>query len=134
MDPIDQILLQTETIAVVGFSSQREKAGYYVPAYLAQHGYTILPVNPNLAEGLGRQAVARLTALAEPADLVLIFRRPEHVPDVVGAAMATGAKAIWMQLGIIHEPAAAKARAAGLIVVMDRCMLVEHRRRIKNMS
>ncbi len=129
VDPIAHILEHTRTIAVVGFSSRPEKAGYYVPAYLAEQGFTIYPVNPHLSEGLGRPAYPDLAAVPGPVDLVLIFRQPEHVPPVVKAAIAAGARAIWMQLGIRHEAAAAEARAAGLVVVMDRCLLVEHRRR-----
>jgi hypothetical protein len=129
-DPtIATILAETRTIAVVGFSSRPERAGYYVPAYLREQGYRIIPVNPHLQNGLGEKAYPDLLSVPEAVDLVLIFRRPEEVPPVVEQAIAIGAKAIWMQLGIVHEAAAARARAAGLRVVMDACMLVEHRRR-----
>ncbi len=126
---IATILAETRTIAVVGFSSRPERAGYYVPAYLREQGYRIIPVNPYLQSGLGEKAYPDLLSVPEPVDLVLIFRRPEEVPPVVEQAIAIGAKAIWMQLGIVHEAAAARARAAGLRVVMDACMLIEHRRR-----
>ncbi len=128
-DAIRKILTEARTIAVVGFSSNPAKAGYYVPAYLHKHGYTILPVNPNLSEGLGQPAYARLADVPVPIDLVLVFQRSENVPPFVDEAIAVGAKAVWLQLGIRHDDAAAKARAAGLDVVQDACMLVEHRAR-----
>ncbi len=121
-------LRDTKTVAVVGFSSQPEKAGYYVPAYLQAQGYRIIPVNPKLEEALGERAYTDMPSIPEPVDLVLIFRRSEAVPPFVEQAIQIGAKAVWMQLGIINQEAAEKARAAGLDVVMDRCMMVEHRR------
>lgn len=125
---MEKIMTAAKTIAVVGFSSKPAKAGYYVPAYLQGQGYQIIPVNPNLSEGLGETAVPTLTAIAEPVDLVLIFQRSENVPPFVDEAIEIGAKAVWMQLGIANETAAQKARAAGLDVVQDACMLVEHKR------
>jgi uncharacterized protein len=124
---IKHILTNTKTIAVVGFSSNQAKAGYYVPAYLQGQGYRIFPVNPHLTEALGEKAYPELSAIPDEIDLVLIFRRPEAVPPFVEQAIQISAKAIWMQLGIAHEAAAEKARRAGLEVIMDRCMLVEHR-------
>ncbi|MCA9944732.1 MAG: CoA-binding protein [Ardenticatenaceae bacterium] len=126
--PMEKIMAEAKTIAVVGFSSKTAKAGYYVPAYLKEQGYRIIPVNPMLQEGLGETAVPSLTDIAEPVDLVLLFQRSENVPPFVDQAIAIGANAIWMQLGIAHEAAAEKARAAGLDVVQNACMLVEHRR------
>lgn len=126
--PMEKIMSEAKTIAVVGFSSKPSKAGYYVPAYLKEQGYRIIPVNPNLSEGLGETAVPTLTAIAEPVDLVLIFQRSENVPPFVDEAIEIGAKAVWMQLGIANETAAAKARAAGLDVVQNACLLVEHKR------
>ncbi len=126
---IKRLLGQTRTIAVVGMSSRPTRAGYYVPAYLQTAGYRIIPVNPALDSALGEKAYPDLAAVPEPIDLVLLFRRPEDVPPHVAEAIAVGAKAIWMQSGIVNEEAAATARAAGLDVVMDRCMMVEHRRR-----
>lgn len=126
--PIEKIMSEAKTIAVVGFSSKPAKAGYYVPAYLQEQGYRIIPVNPNLSEGLGETAVSTLSAISEPVDLVLIFQRSENVPPFVDEAIEINAKAVWMQLGIAHETAAAKAHAAGLDVVQDACMLVEHKR------
>jgi len=125
---IRKILSEAKTIAVVGFSSNRAKAGYYVPAYLQKQGYRIIPVNPNLSEGLGEPAYPTLAGVPEPIDLVLVFQRSENVPPFVDEAIAVGARAVWLQLGIAHEAAAEKARAAGLDVVQDACMLVEHRR------
>ncbi|MBE2220118.1 MAG: CoA-binding protein [Anaerolineae bacterium] len=128
---INKIIESTRCIAVVGFSSKKERAGFYVPAYLQQAGYRIIPVNPNLEEGLGERAYANLAAIPEHVDLVLIFQRSENVPPFVDQAIEMGATAVWMQLGIYHEEAAAAAQAAGLDVVMDACMLVEHQRHQK---
>lgn len=128
---IRKILDETRTIAVVGLSSRPARAGYYVPAYLQEQGYRIIPVNPYLeSEVLGEKPYPDLASIAEPVDLVLLFRKSEAVPPFVEEAIRIGAKAVWMQLGIAHPEAAARARAAGLDVVMDRCMLVEHRVRV----
>lgn len=127
-ETMEKIMAQAKTIAVVGFSSKPTKAGYYVPAYLKEQGYRIIPVNPNLAEGLGETAVPTLSDITVPVDLVLIFQRSENVPPFVDEAIDIGARAVWMQLGIAHEAAAQKAKTAGLDVVQDACMLVEHRR------
>jgi predicted CoA-binding protein len=125
---IDKILAEAKTIAVVGLSSNTQKAGYYVPAYLKRHGYTIYAVNPTLTEGLnGDPAYATLADVPGPIDLVLLFQRSENVPPFVDQAIAVGAKAIWMQQGIAHEEAARKAEAAGLDVVQNACMMVEHK-------
>ncbi len=123
-----RILETVKTLAVVGLSSKKERPGYTVPAYMQQAGYRIIPVNPNLEQALGEKAYPDLLAVPEPVDLVLIFRRSEHVPPVVQQAIDIGAKVVWMQLGIVHEAAAARARAAGLEVVMDSCIMVDHRR------
>jgi predicted CoA-binding protein len=125
---IQKILNSTKTIAVVGMSNKPDRAGYYVPAYLQEQGYRIIPVNPFLhAPVLGETAYASLNEVPGPVDLVLIFQRSENVPPFVDQAIEMGAKAVWMQLGIEHLEAAEKARTAGLEVVMDACMLVEHR-------
>ena len=123
-----RILETVKTLAVVGLSSKKERPGYTVPAYMQQAGYRIIPVNPNLEQALGERAYPNLLAVPGPVDLVLIFRRSEHVPPVVQQAIDIGAKVVWMQLGIVHEAAAARARAAGLEVVMDSCIMVDHRR------
>lgn len=125
---MEKIMAEAKTIAVVGFSSKPARAGYYVPAYLKEQGYRIIPVNPNLTEGLGETAVPTLNDITEPVDLVLLFQRSENVPPFVDQAIEIGAKAVWMQLGIANQAAAEKAKAAGLDVVQDACMLVEHRR------
>ena len=128
---IQHLLATMKTIAVVGLSSKPQRAGHYVPAYLQFHGYRIIPVNPAFKEALGETAYPSLLEIPHPVDLVLLFRRSEAVPPFVDEAIRIGAKAVWMQLGIINEEAAAKARQAGLEVVMDACMLVEHRRYFK---
>lgn len=122
-------IMQTcRTIAVVGFSRYSSKAGYYVPAYLQKQGYRIIPVNPNVTEGLGERAYGALGDIPTPVDLVLLFQRSENVAPFVAEAITIGAKAVWMQLGIEDETAAATARSAGLSVAQDTCMLVAHRR------
>lgn len=127
--PIEKILREARTVAVVGFSSKKERAGYYVPAYLKRHGYTIYAVNPTLSEGLdGDPAYASLADVPAPVDVALIFQRSERVPPFVDEAIAIGARAVWMQEGIENEEAAQKARAAGLDVVQDACMMVQHKR------
>ena len=123
-----EILRRAKTIAVVGLSGQRWRPSYGVSEYMQSAGYRIVPVNPTETEVLGEKAYATLDEIPEPVDMVDIFRRPEHVPDIVDAAIRIGVKCVWMQEGIVHEEAAAKARAAGLEVVMDRCILKEHRK------
>jgi uncharacterized protein len=125
---VGRILKEARTVAVVGFSSDSAKPGHYVPAYLQRQGYRIIPVNPTLDEALGERAYPDLKSVPERIDVVEIFRRAEDVPPVVEQAIEVGARAVWMQRGIVNEEAAAKAREAGLDVVMDRCMMVEHRR------
>ena len=127
-ETIDHILIETKTIAVVGLSSSRFRAGYYVPEYLQQKGYRIIPVNPELErERLGEIVYPDLESVPELVDLVLVFRRPEHIPAIVDSAIKIGAMGVWMQLGIAHAAAAEKARRAGLHVVMNTCMMVEHK-------
>ncbi|NOX61768.1 MAG: CoA-binding protein [Chloroflexi bacterium] len=126
-ETIQRILSETKTIAVVGLSSRSHRAGYYVPAYLQQQGYRIIPVNPNLDQALGEKAYPDLASVPEPVDTVLIFRRKRYVPEVVDQAITIRARHVWMQQGVKHAAAAEKARAAGLDVVMDACMMVEHR-------
>jgi uncharacterized protein len=121
-------LKTSKTIAVVGLSSNPDRPGYTVPAYLQEQGYRIIPVNPNLMEALGEVAYPSLREIPEPVDVVEIFRRSEDVPPVVEDAIAIGAKVVWMQLGIVNEKAAARARSAGLRVVMDTCMSIAHHR------
>lgn len=127
-----RILETVKTIAVVGLSSKKTRPGYTVPEYLQEEGYRIIPVNPHIEEALGEKAFADLRAVPEPVDMVLIFRRSEHLADVVARAIDIGAKVVWMQLGLVDEAAAAKAAAAGLEVVMDSCSAVDHRQLLKN--
>jgi len=124
---IKEILETYKNIAVVGLSSQTWRPSYSVSRYMQTVGYRIIPVNPNETEVLGEKAYASLDDVPGPIEIVDIFRRPEFVPDVVEASIRRKARVIWMQLGIVNEAAAARARAAGLEVVMDRCILVEHR-------
>ncbi|HZT29781.1 MAG TPA: CoA-binding protein [Bryobacteraceae bacterium] len=125
---IPEILRSARTIAVVGLSSKRYRPSYGVAEYLQRSGYRIIPVNPQETEVLGEKAWPALESVPEAIDIVDIFRRSESVPEIVEAAIRVGARAVWMQEGVIHEEAAARARAAGLEVVMDRCILKEHRR------
>jgi len=126
------ILSHAKTIAVVGLSDKPDRDSYRVAAYLQKHGYRIVPVNPAAAEILGERSYADLGSIPAETqlDVVDIFRKPEFIPPVVDAAIARGAGAVWMQLGLVQNEAAGKARAAGLAVVMDRCIKVEHARLI----
>jgi predicted CoA-binding protein len=113
---------------VVGLSSRRSRPSYGVSEYMQSSGYRIIPVNPNETEVLGEKVYPSLEDVPFPIDIVDIFRRSEQVPEVVDAAIRIGAKGVWMQEGVVHEAAAQRARAAGLEVVMDRCILKEHRK------
>jgi hypothetical protein len=124
-----QAILKMRRIAVVGLSSDRSKPSHGVARYLQSVGYDITPVNPSEQEVLGETAYPSLRDLPDPPEVVDVFRRPEYVDGVVEDAIAAGAKAIWIQSGIINYEAARKAREAGLITVMDRCLMVEHRMR-----
>jgi hypothetical protein len=133
-DPIADILKRYKTVAVVGLSSDPERASNHVGEYIQSAGYRMIPVNPNEREVFGEKSYADLESSAAAVapvkiEIVDIFRRPENIPPVVDSAIAIGAKIIWMQLGIEHREAAAKAVAAGLIVVEDACFFVEHKRR-----
>jgi hypothetical protein len=127
---IADILRSSRVIAVVGLSPKPERPSHGVAAYLKQQGYTIIPVNPGHAEILGEKAYASLREVPGPIDIVDIFRDPAAVPGIVDQAIEKKAKVIWMQEGIVHNAAADKARAAGLQVVMNKCMLKEHARLI----
>jgi predicted CoA-binding protein len=120
-----EILEQYKKIAVVGLSNSPWRASFGVSRFMQTVGYDITPVNPNETEVLGRKAYATLDEVPGPIEIVNIFRRSEFVPDIVDAAIRRGAKVIWMQEGVVHEGAAQRARAAGLEVVMDRCILKE---------
>ena len=122
------LLRDSRTIAVVGLSAKLWRPSHGVSEYMQRNGYRVIPVNPGIAEALGEKSYPDLDAVPDPVDIVNIFRRSEYVPEIVEAATRKGAKAVWMQEGVIHERAAARARAAGLTVVMDRCILKEHRK------
>ncbi|MBI4442631.1 MAG: CoA-binding protein [Acidobacteria bacterium] len=126
MEDIEAILSNCRTVAIVGLSSHAWRPSYRIGAYLKSVGYRIIPVNPREREVLGEKAYARLEDIPEPVDLVNIFRRSEFVFPVVESAIRVGAKAVWMQEGVVDGHAAELARAAGLQVVMDRCILKEH--------
>ncbi len=127
-EEIAQILKTAKSIAVVGLSSSPDKPSYRVAEYLISQGYEVIPVNPTLVEWNGRTAYKSVQEIPGPIDIVDIFRRPEDVPPIVDEAIAKNAKVVWMQLGIVNNAAAEKARAAGLQVVMDRCSKIEHQK------
>ena len=128
-DPIGDLLRKAKTIAVVGLSNKPLRPSHGVSLYMQQQGYRIIPVNPNIQSALGEKAYASLKDVPEKIDLVNIFRRSEFVPEVVDQAIALKVPAVWMQEEVVHEPAAKKARQAGIFVVMDRCIRKEHRAR-----
>jgi uncharacterized protein len=127
-EQIRDLLRDAHTIAVIGLSDKPDRDSHRVARYLQSQGYRIIPVNPAVAEVLGEKSYPSLKDVPGPVNIVDIFRKPEAIPAIVDEAIAKGARAVWMQLGLAHEPAAAKARAAGLQVVMDKCIMVEHRR------
>ena len=124
---IEALLQKARTIAVVGLSDNPLRASYGVSAYMQQHGYRIIPVNPQLDFCLGEKAYASVLDVPEKIDIVNIFRRPEFVEEIVDQAIRLKVPAIWMQEDVVHDKAADKARQAGIFVVMDRCILKEHR-------
>ncbi|MBA3974455.1 MAG: CoA-binding protein [Candidatus Solibacter sp.] len=123
-----EILKATRTVAAVGLSSHEWRPSYEIAEYLLKQGFRVIPVNPREKAVLSQQAYARLEHVPEPVDLVNIFRRPEHVPEIVESAIAIGAKAVWMQPGTEHPGAVRRAKEAGLMVVAGPCIYVEHRR------
>jgi predicted CoA-binding protein len=132
-DPILEILNTYRTIAVVGLSSNPTRPSYGVTEHMQSAGYRIIPVNPNETEVLGEKSYARMEDVPEKIDIVDIFRRPEEVAAVIDSAIRIGAKVVWMQLDIENDAAAEKARAAGLTVVEDACILIEHRKRLQQL-
>jgi predicted CoA-binding protein len=130
-DPILEILKKYKTIAVVGLSSNPARPSFGVTEYMQSAGYRIIPVNPNETEVLGEKSYARLEDVPEKIEIVDVFRRSENVPPVVESAIRVGAKVVWMQLGVENAAVAERASAAGLIVVEDACILVEHKRRAR---
>ena len=125
-DEIRKLLTNSKTIAVVGLSDSPLRPSHGVAAYMQTQGYRIIPVNPAVSTVLGEKSYARLEDVPEKIDVVDVFRKADAVPEVVDAAIAVGAKVVWLQEGIVHNAAAEKARAAGLRVVQSRCMLKEH--------
>ncbi len=121
-----RILSKCRSIAVVGASANPERPSYQITSYLIEKGYRVYPVNPNAREVLGRPSYPCLSSLPERVELVNVFRRPEDIMPVVGEAIKIGAKVVWMQTGVINEKAAAKARDAGLLVIMNKCIRQEH--------
>jgi uncharacterized protein len=130
-DPIYELLSRAKTIAVVGLSGSPMRPSHGVSAYMQAQGYRIIPVNPHIAEALGEKSYRSLLEVPEKIDLVDVFRRPECVDEIVEQAIQLKIPAIWMQEDVINEPAAERARQAGMFVVMDRCILKEHRARFE---
>ncbi len=128
-DPIYDLLKDAKTIAVVGLSNSPLRPSHGVALYLQQHGYRIIPVNPTIESALGERAYPSLDAVQEKIDLVDIFRRPQFVPEIVDLAIKLKIPAVWMQEEVVNQQAYDKAKKAGLFVVMDRCILKEHRAR-----
>ena len=129
-DEIGELLKRSKVIAVVGLSDSPLRPSYGVSAYMQSHGYRIIPVNPVIKGALGEKAVSTLADIREKIDIVDVFRRSEYVPAIVDEAIRLKVPAIWLQEDVIHEEAAEKARKAGILVVMDKCILKEHRARV----
>jgi uncharacterized protein len=130
-DPVTELLKRARVIAVVGLSDNPMRPSYGVTAYMRSQGYRIVPVNPQLESCLGEKAYPTLLEVPEKIDIVNIFRRPEFVEEIVDQAIQLKVPAIWMQEDVVHEKAAEKARSAGIFVVMDRCILKDHRARFR---
>lgn len=125
---IEEILRRTKTIAVVGLSPKPRRPSSDIAKYLQEQGYRVIPVNPAISEALGEKAYPSIGAIPEKVDLANVFRRSENIPAVVDDAIAAGVKYLWIQQGIIHQEAALKAERAGIRVVMDRCIFIDHMR------
>jgi hypothetical protein len=128
INTLRRILKEARTIAVVGLSANWWRPSYFAAKYMQEHGYRIIPVNPAYPEVLGEKCYASLRDIPEQVDIVDCFRKSEEIPPIADEAIAIGAKILWMQLGVINHEAAAKARNAGLELVMDRCVKIEHAR------
>lgn len=122
----ENILRSSQVVAMVGLSSKRSRSSRKVASYLKENGYKVIPVNPGETEILGESSYPDLGSIPEQVDVVDIFRRPGEVPEIVDEAIKIGAKAVWMQEGVMNEEAAARAKEAGLLVVMNKCMRKEH--------
>ena len=129
-DPIADLLKRARTIAVVGLSNSPLRPSHGVSAYLQTNGYRIIPVNPKIHGSLGERSYSSLPDVPEKIDIVNIFRRPEYVEEIVDQAIRLKVPAIWMQESVVNEKAAEKARQAGILVIMDRCILKEHKARL----
>lgn len=130
-DEVAEVLKKAKNVAVVGLSSSPLRPSYGVAAYLQTHGYRIIPVNPHIHGALGEKAYATLADVPEKIDIVNVFRRPDAVPEVVDQVLRLKLPVLWLQEDVINEEAAEKARQAGVFVVMDRCILKEHRKRFR---
>ena len=128
MAEIKQILQDTKVIAVVGLSPNSQRDSHRVAGYMQSKGYRVIPVNPNTGEVLGEKSYPNLRDIPHKVDMVNVFRSSQHLPQIVDDALEIGAKSLWTQLGVIHEESTHRARDAGLDVVTDRCMMVEHRK------
>ena len=128
INTLRRILTTYKRVAIVGLSDDWSRPSNFVGKYLLEHGFEVIPVNPKYDEILGQKCYPDLTAIPTPVDIVDLFQRAERVPPFVDAAIDIGARVVWMQLGIVHEETAEKARAAGLEVVMDRCIKIEYAR------
>ena len=120
-----------KTIAVVGLSDKPDRPSYVVADYLKSHGFKIIPVNPTIESTLGEKSYPSLDKIPEPIDVVDVFRQPQYVDEIMAAAIKIGAKVVWLQEGVVNELAAQKGRDAGLTVVMDRCLMKEHKKLFK---
>ena len=130
-DPIRDLLTTARTIAVIGLSANPLRASHGVSAYMQAQGYRVVPVNPHIQEALGEDAYPSLSDVPDKIDIVNVFRRPEFVEEIVDQAIQKKVPAVWMQEGVINQKAADKAKQAGIFVVMDRCILREHRARFR---
>ncbi|HEX3724220.1 MAG TPA: CoA-binding protein [Nitrolancea sp.] len=128
-----EIMLTAKTVAIVGLSSNELRASHFVGFYLKRHGYRVIAVNPNETEVFGEKSYASLSDISVPVDVVDVFRAPQYVPAIAEEAVKIGAKALWLQFGVISPEGAEIARRGGLRVVMDRCMKVEHARSVGRM-
>jgi predicted CoA-binding protein len=127
-DAIRKILQNSKTIAIVGLSDNPERDSYKVAAYLKEHGYAVIPVNPTRPEILGETSYPDLASIPSPVDIVDIFRKVDAIPGIVDEAIRIGAKVVWMQLGLAHNESARKATAAGLTAVQSKCLKIEHQK------
>lgn len=128
IDTLRRILAQSRTLAVVGLSANWYRPSYFAAKYMLDHGYRVIPVNPAYPEVLGQKCYPSLKDIPVPVDIVDCFRKSEEIPALAEEAIAIGAKVLWMQLGVVNEPAKRRALSAGLEVVMDRCVKIEHAR------